>query len=1083
MIVRPLFLRRACALALLGVALLAGRAHAQGGVWSVIPVPGTSVAGTAEGDSGQVLIAGANGAFRFDGFRMRRLPIFSATGDSLVGKAILKARNGDIWFAHLQGVVRLAPDGTVARYDASSGLGNHSDSEATSLAETPDGMIWVGTKLGGLSKFDGMSWSTLTTDQGLPSQSVAALAVDPRDGSIWAGCLLGTGGLAHVVGGTITKFVPTSSPVPNVRSVVVTNSGRVWFGTDSGIGRLENGTMAEFATGTGVPALAAGANGDLWIGTATRGLGRFDSGAATFFPSGPPSNSVLGLFADPAGVLWVGTSAGLARYEGAPWFPVNSATLGLPNLGVLSGMRDPAVGAPGDSVDAEGATWLGMTNVAVPNSLEQVNLVRRVNGVNRLLGTADGLPGGHVRAVAPADSGQVWVGTYSNPGSGLARIALDGRLLQKLDAELPAIDVLALERAGAGSVWVGTSRGVALVAGASVHALPTGAAAVPDAAIRGLDLDPRGRLWIATGTLPGETRPGQGAVLFDPADSSYVHYDVTSGLPTNTLNGVTATHDGDVWFATPLGAARLRSGGITTFTTAHGLPSNNVTRIGEGPEGRLWFATAGGLAEFDGLNWTVYTVGDGLAGGSLANVFADSLGIVACAQNDGASLFRPDRTPPRAEIQLAPPLASGNPDVQFGIRGGDLDSGTRGILLAYRLDDGTSTPFAEDVSTARFQNLPDGTHTFRLWAKDRALNETAVPEVWTFTVDATAPRPVVQKPAFDSIVRDTVDVIGTVADPRFAFYTVELRPVGRVAWDTLFVSSAPPASGDTLYRWDTTASPDGVWELRVGATDSLGLNGYVSVKVVVDNLEPNAGVTAPAKIDHVLGGRIFTTDGQVELSVPPNAYAADQIVFIDPLAQPALPSGMPPGASWGPSFVIHATDMTLDKPATLTFHLTGVAQGVPAAFYRVQVADGDTSLVPIGGGRAADGATISTTLSSLGGIVVLYGTGVAAGDGFAGARGLDCQPRVISPNGGGFDTRLSISFDVGTAGSGAVKVFDRAGRLVREVSENDAFSPGRNVVFWDGRDGSGNVVASGVYMVAVRFDGQTQVASVVVANR
>jgi ligand-binding sensor domain-containing protein len=103
-----------------------------------------------------------------------------------------------------------------------------------------------------------------------------------------------------------------------VRTVVITSSGR-------GVrrrrrhGRLENGTIAEFATGTGTPALAEGANGDLWVGTPTRGLGRFDSGTTTFFASGPPSNSILGLFADPAGVLWVGTTAGLARYEGAPW--------------------------------------------------------------------------------------------------------------------------------------------------------------------------------------------------------------------------------------------------------------------------------------------------------------------------------------------------------------------------------------------------------------------------------------------------------------------------------------------------------------------------------------------------------------------------------------------------------------------------------------------------------------------------------------------------------------------------------------------------------------------------------------------
>ena len=54
---------------------------------------------------------------------------------------------------------------------------------------------------------------------------------------------------------------------------------------------------------------------------------------------------------------------------------------------------------------------------------------------------------------------------------------------------------------------------------------------------------------------------------------------------------------------------------------------------------------------------------------------------------------------------------------------------------------------------------------------------------------------------------------------------------------------------------------------------------------------------------------------------------------------------------------------------------------------------------------------------------------------------------------------------------------------MREVVEDGAFVPGRNVVFWDGRDGAGKVVPSGLYMVAVRFDGGTQVASVAVANR
>jgi hypothetical protein len=48
-------------------------------VWTPVPVPGTSVAGTPTATAA-MLIAGANGAFRFDGFRMASADL-SATTD------------------------------------------------------------------------------------------------------------------------------------------------------------------------------------------------------------------------------------------------------------------------------------------------------------------------------------------------------------------------------------------------------------------------------------------------------------------------------------------------------------------------------------------------------------------------------------------------------------------------------------------------------------------------------------------------------------------------------------------------------------------------------------------------------------------------------------------------------------------------------------------------------------------------------------------------------------------------------------------------------------------------------------------
>jgi len=618
------------------------------------------------------------------------------------------------------------------------------------------------------------------------------------------------------------------------------------------------------------------------------------------------------------------------------------------------------------------------------------------------------------------------------------------------------------------------------------RALAVGAGHVPDATVRGLDLDAQGRLWIATGINPAGDARKAGAVRFDPADSSYTALNAATGLPTNALTSVAVFKNGDVWFGSDAGAIRLRGGVLPgvpdVFGVPAGLPSANVTDVSEGPNGEAWVATDGGLALFDGANWTSFNVGDGLASAAIYSLHTDALGVIATLQGNGVSLFHPDRTPPRADIVTAPSAVTGASEVVFSIRGGDLDSGTRGLSLSYQLDNRPPTAFAEDVNAARFQGLLDGDHEFKLWAKDRGLTPSAAPEVWNFTVDATAPRPVIEQPTFNAVVRDTVPVLGSVADPRFVEYTIEVRPEGRQRWDTLYVASTVPPVDAPLYEWDTTVQPDGVWELRLGSRDSLGLIGYVSVKTIVDNLAPSASVTAPAEVDHVTGGHVFTTNGEVELVVPPNAWSVNQTVRIDSLAPLVTLPAPYAGATWAAGWLITADDMTLDKPATLTIHLpTGLDAGVPVSVARVEIAGPDTTLVPVGGLKN-DAHTVSTSISQLGAYAVFSGTAVA-GAGFEGARALDCQPRVLSPKGGGFDNKMAISFDVGGAKNGAVKVFDRAGRLVKEIVESGAFAPGRNVVFWDGTDGNGHYVPSGLYTVAVRFDGQTAVASVVVANR
>lgn len=1076
-----------------GLTTGARQAFAQGGIWTGFVPAGTTVRDVGPGADGTVLVAGGSSFFEMDGVRLRRLPVDSPDEHLLFPSRVLRARNGDLWLGTgSHGLFLLTPDSVLTRYTKSSGLGNSSNDEILALVEGLDGSIWAGTHGGGLSRFNGTTWTTLTTVQGLPTPFIQALAVDPRDGSIWAGAATDgalEGGLVHVVGGvTITTFRGLPALQQDVYSTLVTTRGEVWAGFREGLARLESGgTFAPYLLGPQVNAvaLAEGAQGEIWFGTLNRGAGYLLGDTWRMITPNPLSPLSTSVHVDSAGVFWVGSQGGLSRFEGAPW------------LGFLAGVnmpggftaraitRDLSAAARGDSIDAQGIVWIGHLVFGpgeVPGSLGGESLLRFANGRHRFLGAGTGLPNGSVRALEPVGDGRVWVGIASNniggPG-GLALVRADGsveRIFQTADG-LPSNRVVALA-AVPGGVWAATETGVGFCDGNTVRALPTGVGRVPDSPIRGLHVDGFGRLWIATGPSaidPVDQRPPSGAVLFNPADSSYVRLDVAAGLPTNALTSVRVFSNADVWFGSTAGAIRYRAGGIQRFGVVDGLPDDSVLDIGEGAFGRVWVATGAGLALYDGANWNSYNASDGLAGNEVQNLFVDSLGVAAACAVAGASLFHPDETPPTAEILTGPAAEVGTRDVQLSVRGGDLDSGTRDLSLSYQIDNQAETPFVEDLVVINANQLADADHVVRLWAKDRGLNVSRAPVEWHFTVDATAPRPIVERPAFNEIVKDTVDVIGNVNDARFAFYLVELRPQGRALWDTIYVSPTPPPPGEPIYRWDTKSVLDGVWELRVGTNDRLGLTGYVQVTVIVDNLAPSASSTSPATVDHVQGGRVFTTFGEVELYVPPNAWPSDQIVTIDSVAI----SDSLRGAGWVKSWAIDAELDDLSKPATVTVQLPGVPAGAPVALYRVGP---NQSLTPVGGVRAADGLSLSTSISSLGTFAVKTGDAVA-GSGFKGVQSLDCQPRVLTPGGGGFDTETAISFELGHPGDAAIKVFDQAGRLVREIVESGQMPAGRNVVTWDGKDGDGAIVASGLYLVAVRFDGETQVKTVVVANK
>ena len=77
----------------------------------------------------------------------------------------------------------------------------YSDARLTTLAVAADGQIWVGADKGLLTS-DGSGWTMLTTKDGLLTNYISALIVDPY-GAVWVG-----GGGSNFDGGGLLRIVP-----------------------------------------------------------------------------------------------------------------------------------------------------------------------------------------------------------------------------------------------------------------------------------------------------------------------------------------------------------------------------------------------------------------------------------------------------------------------------------------------------------------------------------------------------------------------------------------------------------------------------------------------------------------------------------------------------------------------------------------------------------------------------------------------------------------------------------------------------------------------------------------------------------
>ena len=105
------------------------------------------------------------------------------------------------------------------------------------LATDAQGVVWAGTWGGGLSRFDGKTWSQFTVAEGLPGNHVFMLHVDPK-GVMWIGT---NNGLARQKPGGGFEVMTTNDGLFNnaVFSMATARDGTLWVGSFGGVAKIK----------------------------------------------------------------------------------------------------------------------------------------------------------------------------------------------------------------------------------------------------------------------------------------------------------------------------------------------------------------------------------------------------------------------------------------------------------------------------------------------------------------------------------------------------------------------------------------------------------------------------------------------------------------------------------------------------------------------------------------------------------------------------------------------------------------------------------------------------------------------------
>jgi ligand-binding sensor domain-containing protein len=292
-----------------------------------------------------------------------------------------------------------------------------------------EGRLWVGTE-DGLALLENGQWKQFGTDQGLIYPVITDLAVEPETGDLWIATF---GGVSRLSGGRFENFTQLDSGLVNDVVYAIASQGhRVWAATAAGTSAYDswkdeweiftnrNAPMHEIwcyglSVGEGKVTLAVWGGGVLQYDIDTARWREFRDPdhemEIDLLPDDGPVSDVVASVAYEDGVLWAGTYFGANRYDGRRWQSYSKDDSGLASnfINRVVSEGPTAWFATDEGLSHfDGETWT--TYQTAPEGENGGVIITRQGAVEQTTQTETAIAHNFVLAVARRGE-EIWVGT------------------------------------------------------------------------------------------------------------------------------------------------------------------------------------------------------------------------------------------------------------------------------------------------------------------------------------------------------------------------------------------------------------------------------------------------------------------------------------------------------------------------------------------------------------------------------------------------------------------------------------------------------------------------------------------------